>query len=125
MTSNRPYLVRALYQWVVDNGLTPHLLVDAREADVSVPRDQVKDGRIVLNISPQAVPDLSIDDDVVRFHARFSGRSMAVRVPVRAVLAVYARENGRGMVLPPEGSDDGGAPAPGKGESRPSLRVVK
>lgn len=125
MTSNRPYLVRALYQWVVDNGLTPHLLVDARDADVVVPRDQVKDDRIVLNISPQAVPDLSIDDDVVRFHARFSGRSMAVNVPVRAVLAVYARENGRGMVLPPEGPDDGGTPAPGKGEGRPSLRVVK
>lgn len=125
MTSNRPYLVRALYQWLVDNGLTPHLLVDARGADVVVPPDQVKDGRIVLNISPQAVPDLEIAADSVQFHARFSGRSMAVRVPVRAVLAVYARENGRGMVLPPEGPDDTGAPAPGSGEGRPTLRVVK
>lgn len=123
MTSNRPYLLRALYQWVVDNGMTPHLLVDARDTGVLVPQEHVQDGRIVLNISPQAVPDLVIADDCVHFQARFGGRPGAVRVPVRAVLALYARENGRGMVLPPEepGSD---APKPGGGD-KPTLRVVK
>jgi stringent starvation protein B len=123
MTSNRPYLLRALYQWIVDNDLTPHIVVDARDEAVLVPREHVRDGRIVLNVSPQAVPDLLIADDSVSFQARFSGRVCGVRVPVRAVLAIYARENGKGMVLPPESPD--GAPTPAKGESKPALRVVK
>ncbi len=124
MTSNRPYLLRALYQWVLDNGMTPQILVDATMADSVLPQEHVKDGRIVLNISPQAVPNLLISDDAVSFNARFSGRPFPVRAPIRAVLAIFARENGKGMVFPPE-TPDTDSPAPQGGDSRPVLRVVK
>jgi stringent starvation protein B len=124
MTSNRPYLLRALYQWIIDNGMTPHVLVDAGDSEALVPAEHVKDGKIVLNISPQAVPDLVIGDDAMTFRARFSGRSIAVRIPLRALLAIYARENGKGMAFPPE-SPDTGSPAPEGGDRRPVLKVVK
>ena len=102
MTSHRPYLLRALYEWIADNGLTPHLLVDATRPGVRVPTHAVKDGRIVLNIAERAVAHLQMDNDDVRFSARFGGVSHAVIVPIDAVLAVYARENGQGMELPPD-----------------------
>jgi len=124
MTSNRPYLLRALYQWVLDNGMTPQILVDATAADTKLPQQHVKEGRIVLNISPAAVADLLIADDAVSFKARFAGRSIAVHAPVRAVLAIYARENGKGMAFPPE-SPDTDSPSPKGGDSKPALRVVK
>lgn len=124
MTSNRPYLLRALYQWVVDNGMTPHILVDATDPEAVLPLEHAQDGRIVLNISPMAVPDLVIADDMVGFQTRFAGRSFAVRAPIRAVLAIYARENGKGMVFPPE-TPDTNSPAPEGGDKRPALRVVK
>ena len=90
MTSHRPYLLRALYEWIADNGLTPHLLVDATQPGVRVPAHAVKDGRIVLNIAQRAVAHLQMDNDDVRFSARFGGVSHAVIVPIDAVLAVYA-----------------------------------
>jgi stringent starvation protein B len=124
MTSNRPYLLRALYQWLLDNGMTPQILVDATDAGAVVPQDHVREGRIVLNISPSAVAGLLIADDAVSFKARFAGRSCAVRAPVRAVLAIYARENGKGMAFPPERPDTD-SPSPKAGDSRPALRVVK
>jgi stringent starvation protein B len=102
MTSHRPYLLRALYEWIADNGLTPHLLVDATRPGVRVPAHAVKDGRIVLNIAERAVAQLHMDNDDVRFSARFGGVSHAVIVPIDAVLAIYARENGQGMELPPD-----------------------
>ncbi|MFT3898189.1 MAG: ClpXP protease specificity-enhancing factor [Thermomonas sp.] len=102
MTSHRPYLLRALYEWIADNGLTPHLLVDATRPGVRVPTHAVKEGRIVLNIAERAVAHLQMDNDDVRFSARFGGVSHAVIVPIEAVLAVYARENGQGMELPPD-----------------------
>jgi stringent starvation protein B len=102
MTSHRPYLLRALYEWIADNGLTPHILVDATRAGVRVPAHAVKDGRIVLNIAERAVAQLRMDNDDVRFSARFGGVSHAVIVPIDAVLAIYARENGQGMELPPD-----------------------
>ena len=102
MTSHRPYLLRALYEWIADNGLTPHLLVDATRPGVRVPTHAVKDGRIVLNIAERAVAHLQMDNDDVRFSARFGGVSHAVIVPIDAVLAIYARENGQGMELPPD-----------------------
>lgn len=102
MTSHRPYLLRALYEWIADNGLTPHLLVDATRPQVQVPAHAVKDGRIVLNVAQRAVAGLEMGNDVIRFSARFGGVSQAVSVPVSAVLAIYARENGQGMALPPE-----------------------
>lgn len=147
MTSSRPYLVRALYQWICDNGMTPYLLVDAGIEGVRVPPQAVKDGKVVLNIAPRAVANLDLADDVISFQARFSGVSMLVLVPVEAVLAVYAMENGKGMVFPSEpwatkprpvegeaAAPSGGDPAgddPGDGlpprppRGRPGLRVVK
>lgn len=102
MTSHRPYLLRALYEWIADNGMTPHLLVDATRPHVQVPVHAVKDGRIVLNVAERAVAGLQMTNDVIRFSARFGGVSHAVSVPVAAVLAIYARETGQGMALPEE-----------------------
>jgi stringent starvation protein B len=100
MTSHRPYLLRALYEWIADNGMTPHLLVDATHAGVRVPPHTVKDGRVVLNVADRAVAKLEMDNDSVRFTARFGGVSQPVVVPISAVLAIYARETGQGMALP-------------------------
>ncbi|GAB3377376.1 ClpXP protease specificity-enhancing factor [Lysobacter fragariae] len=109
MTSHRPYLLRALYEWIADNGMTPHLLVDATRPMVQVPTHAVKDGRIVLNVAERAVAGLQMTNDVIRFSARFGGVSHSVSVPVSAVLAIYARETGQGMALPedslPAGAD--------------------
>ena len=109
MTSHRPYLLRALYEWIADNGMTPHLLVDATRPSVQVPMHAVKDGRIVLNIAERAVSRLDMSNDTIRFSARFGGVSHSVSVPVGAVLAIYARETGQGMALPDDalaGGDD-------------------
>ena len=100
MTSHRPYLLRALVEWINDNQLTPHILVDAGVPGVQVPPSAVKDGRVVLNIAERAVVRLMIDNEMVSFSARFSGTSYPVQVPISAVLAVYARETGQGMALP-------------------------
>ena len=125
MTSNRPYLIRAIHEWLLDNQCTPHLLVDAKAQGVDVPRQYVQDGKIVLNIGPNAVEGFRVSNDEVSFLARFSGVSQMVAVPVKAVLAIYARENGRGMMFEEgEGDtdpDDSGPKPPGK----PSLKVVK
>jgi stringent starvation protein B len=136
MTSSRPYLIRALYQWIVDNGLTPYLMVDAAGNEVQVPRDYVEGGRIILNIAPMAVSGLTLGNDDITFSARFSGNSMTIVVPVNRVLAVYAKENGQGMMFGEEGDD--GKPPKGSGpkrkraageesktKKRPRLRVVK
>lgn len=100
MTSQRPYLLRAIYEWIADNGLTPHVLVDARVAGVRVPAHTVKDGQVVLNIAERAVVRLAMDNDALRFSARFGGVSQNVVVPMAAVIAIYARESGQGMALP-------------------------
>ncbi|HHJ14771.1 MAG TPA: ClpXP protease specificity-enhancing factor [Gammaproteobacteria bacterium] len=124
MTPNRPYLVRAIHEWLLDNQCTPHLLVDAEAKGVEVPTQYVQDGKIVLNIGPSAVEGLRIGNDEVQFLARFSGVSQMVSIPMRAVLAIYAKENGRGMMFgeneEPGPDDDGPRPA-----ARPSLKVVK
>jgi stringent starvation protein B len=126
MSSNRPYLVRAIYQWVSDNGLTPYLLVDARQADVVVPPSAVKDGQVVLNIAMRAVSDLDLGNDRIRFMARFAGVSQQVVVPIGAVLAIYAQENGQGMMFPAEPSAPETPPtAPEPARTGPRLRVVK
>src|SRR3546814_18452723 len=126
MTSHRPYLLRALYEWIADNGMTPHVLVDATQAGVRVPPHTVKDGRVVLNIADRAVARLEMDNDSIRFTARFGGVSHPVTVPISAVLAIYARETGQGMALPADvgghgepatsggdAADDDGGPATG------------
>ena len=131
MTSSRPYLVRAMYQWIVDNGMTPHLLVNADVDNCMVPAAHINDGKIVLNIAPMAVQSLMLGDEEITFSARFGGQAESILVPVPAILAVYARENGQGMMFSDddqpasssESSDDGSEPDPDK--PRPNLRVVK
>ncbi|MEO6227788.1 MAG: ClpXP protease specificity-enhancing factor [Thermomonas sp.] len=100
MTSQRPYLLRALYEWIADNGMTPHVLVNAALPGVRVPLHAVKENRIVLNIAERAVAKLELGNDVLRFTARFAGVSQVVSVPLEAVIAIYARETGQGMALP-------------------------
>ncbi len=125
MNSSRPYLIRAIYEWIVDNGYTPHLLVDTQLSEVIVPTQYIENGKIVLNVAPMAVHSLELSNDIIRFNARFGGTPMNVAVPVSAVLAVYARENGKGMVFgEDDGSDTPAPPAPEK-PRRPALKVVK
>ena len=143
MTSSRPYLIRALYEWIVDNGHTPYMLVDTALDVVEVPRAFVENGRIILNISPEATHSLVLGNEAVTFNARFSGTAMDVHVPVSSVLAIYARENGQGMMFgdqddtPPGPGTDPGSGSPFKKPElekgptappetkRPSLKIVK
>ena len=128
MTSNRPYLVRALHEWISDNGLTPYLLVDAGVPGVRVPAAAVKDGKVILNTASRAVGQFVIDNDHVGFLARFGGVSQAVHVPMQAVLAIYAQENNQGMMFQPEAAVPGEsppAPAPDEPPKRSHLRIVK
>lgn len=138
MNSSRPYLIRALYEWIVDNGLTPYVLVDTSTTEVVVPQSFVENGRIILNVSPDATHSLVLGNDLITFNARFSGSAMDVSVPVASVLAIYARENGQGMMFGeqdeppndsgPDGSgpegDEDRVPVPG-GDGRPKLTIVK
>jgi stringent starvation protein B len=131
MNSSRPYLIRALYEWILDNETTPYILVNAHGDDVAVPQEHVKDGQIILNISPTAVQDLKIENQAMAFSGRFAGVPTRVYVPIVSVLGIYAKENGQGMFFEVEEKN----PEPPKPEkktdetgsktSRPSLRVVK
>lgn len=131
MTSSRPYLIRALYQWIVDNGMTPYILVDAASPDLVIPMEFVQDGKIVLNVAPMAVQNLILADDLISFNARFSGKSMDLSIMVSSVLAVYAKENGQGMMFGEE--EDGSTPTDPASPTddstpkvkKPTLRVVK
>ena len=129
MTSNRPYLLRALYQWITDNNMTPHILVDAGVTGVDVPEHAIQKGKVILNIDQAAVRELDMGNEWLTFNARFSGRQHNVSVPVESVLAIYSKENGQGMMFtqdddapPPDGSgvDDGP-----KHAKRAHLKVVK
>ncbi len=131
--SRRPYLIRAIFDWACDSGYTPHLLVAADYPGVVVPREFVQDGKITLNISPMAVQNLDLQQEPIWFSARFSGRPFEVQVPSGAVLGIFARENGEGVLFgevePAEGSSDEGPrdpepPKPPK-PGRPQLRIVK
>lgn len=146
--SRRPYLLRAMHEWMVDSGHTPHVIVDAVQEGVQVPAQFVTDGKIVLNLSPSATQGLAIGASLIEFNARFSGVVHHIRIPLPAVLGIYARETGEGMVFQeeggaapgPEAPDDGPAPGGGpgngpaggaakKGEAaaarRPALKIVK
>jgi stringent starvation protein B len=143
MTSNRPYLLRAIYDWISDNGLTPYVLVDAAQPGVKVPAHVVKNGQVVLNLAMRAVAHLDLGNDRIAFQARFSGVSQSIVIPMHAVLALYAQENGQGMMFPAdenetlptdgiEAADEAEAPAPSTGgdddrpkRGAPHLRVVK
>lgn len=136
MSPSQPYLLRALNEWIVDNGMTPQLLIDAAHPQVDVPDSIRGEARLVLNISPSAVRDLLIDNEFVSFVARFSGASRGVLIPVQAVLAIYARENGQGMMFP-DSADQAGDPAesadtsgredagPPRAAGKPDLKVIK
>lgn len=129
MTSNQPYLLRAFYDWIVDNNCTPHLVVDATTTGVEVPQSYVEDGQIVLNVAPRAVVDFAMDNVEIRFSTRFGGLPTNIRVPTSAVRGIYARENGQGMMFQPEdGPPPAGPQPPGDGgpaENKRRLRVVK
>ena len=129
MTSNRPYLLRAVHEWICDNGLTPHIVVDAGKPGVQVPPQAVSEGRVVLNLAPRAVAHLEIGNDAITFMARFGGVSQSVNVPVAAVQAIYARENGQGMLLAEDAPGtappvEPAAGAPSMKPSAPSLQAV-
>ena len=106
LSPRRPYLLRAFYEWLLDNQLTPHLVVDVTQPGVLVPMEYARDGQIVLNIAPRAVGNLELANDEVRFNARFGGVPRQVSVPLAAVLAIYARENGAGTMFEPETAYD-------------------
>lgn len=106
LSPRRPYLLRAFYEWLLDNQLTPHLVVDVMMLGVNVPMEYARDGQIVLNIAPRAVGNLELANDEVRFNARFGGVPRQVNVPLAAVLAIYARENGAGTMFEPETAYD-------------------
>ena len=137
MSSSRPYLVRAFNDWILDNHCTPHIVVDASIQGVQVPAQHVANGQIVLNISPSAVKALEVGDVALEFSARFGGVPMQVYIPLHAVMAIYARENGEGMVFgsepgspDPDGSGKPSGAQSGPADSerpsgRPSLKVVK
>jgi stringent starvation protein B len=148
MTSTKPYLVRAIYEWILDNRMTPHVLVDARYPGTQVPAEFVENGQIILNIAPSAVHGLVVGNDWVHFSARFGGVSRNIEFPCEAVLGIFSRENHQGMIFPPAEPDSAeaeGAPpvqrepqrenppkgdggGSGKGKKRPGgpkLTVVK
>lgn len=144
MTPSRPYLLRAFFDWILDNDMTPHLLVNAALPHVQVPQQFVRDGQIVLNIAPQAVMAFNLDNDAITFSARFGGVPMQVYIPMAAVVAIHARENGVGTFFPPEpayeaweatagieshhelaAEDPSPDPEPPRPSGRPNLRVIK
>jgi stringent starvation protein B len=133
----RPYLLRALYDWIVDSELTPYLLVTVDDPTVQVPREYVSDGKIVLNVSPMAVRDLDLGQEAVAFSGRFGGRPFPIHIPMNSVQAIYAKETGEGMMFEPESIEpqpdpDGGPQPPESGPPEPEssppgghLKVVK
>ena len=126
-TSTRPYLIRALYEWILDNDLTPYLLVDSEVGGVEVPRQSVSNGKIVLNIAPSAVCDLKLGNDRVSFKARFNGMRYDVAVPVGAVEAILAKESGSGMVFTEEEDKIDPRPelSPRPSSAKLTLKLVK
>jgi len=139
MNSSRPYLLRAIHQWIVDNDCTPYLLVNANAPGVTVPREYIENEKIILNISPTAAHNLRLGDEEVIFNARFGGKPMEVVAPLTAVLAIYARENGQGMLftedaLAEDGEGSSGADQAAESSTatedaatprRPNLKVIK
>ncbi|MEQ8407109.1 MAG: ClpXP protease specificity-enhancing factor [Gammaproteobacteria bacterium] len=139
MTSSRPYIIRALYDWILDNECTPYILVNALYSGVEVPQEHVKDGQIILNISPTAIQNLSLGNEAVNFDGRFAGMPKRVFIPISGVMGIYAKENGQGMIFETEGhrpeptdpsgsgnDQSGGGSAEKKSRrSKPPLRLVK
>ncbi len=128
MTSSKPYLIRALYEWIADNGLTPYIVLDTDTPGCIVPEEYVKDDKIVLNIAMDVVHELLMTNEAINFKARFSGVARQIHAPIESVTAIYAKENGQGMVFPEEqigeGNHDHGEPPPPK-RGKPDLKIVE
>lgn len=131
MSSSRPYLLRALYDWVLTNNCTPYISVNAFFSEVEVPQDYVREGIIILNISPQAIEDLTLGDVAVSFDGRFGGMSSSVYVPIGAIISIYAKENGKGMVFemetefPPTTDPASSSLKTSSSPVKPDLKIVK
>lgn len=144
MTSNKPYLIKAIYEWIVDNELTPYVSIDANQPDVEVPQSYAtRDGEIVLNLSPRAIADLVMNKDKISFSTRFGGIPASIYLPIQSIVGIYAQENGQGMIFQVENPIDPGPSGPGPVKSvsssnklsqdkssgdktkKPSLRIVK
>ena len=126
MTSSKPYLLRALYEWILDNESTPYILVDASHEGLSIPPGIASDGKVVLNLAPQAIQDLQMSNEFVGFSARFGGVPHDVYCPMASLLAIYARETGKGMMFPAdEGEEDDGKSADEAKPTGPTLKVIK
>ena len=128
MTSNKPYLIRAFYDWIVDNQLTPYILVDASHPGTQVPVDFIRQDRIVLNISPVATRGLLLENDRIVFTARFSGQTEQIFIEPKAVLEIYAKENGRGIAFSADDEEDPPPTTDGNlnnSKVKPSLKLVK
>jgi stringent starvation protein B len=119
LTSTKPYLIRALHEWILDNGCTPHVIVNTDVEDVEVPSQYIEDGRIVLNISDDAVRQLAITNEYIEFNARFNGVATQIYAPVTAIVAIYAVENGQGMVFHEE---EAPPPSPTEPEQKKSIK---
>lgn len=125
MTPLKPYLIRSVYEWIVDNDLTPHLLVNAESNKGNLPVNYIEDGKIILNMRPQAIDALSLGNEFIEFNAKFSGKPMEIVASVNAVMAIYAKENGKGLVFDLENNDGDETPPEQPPPSKPTLRVVK
>jgi stringent starvation protein B len=124
MTSSKPYLVRALYEWILDNDNTPYILVDTASDQVLIPPGIANDGKVVLNLAPSAIQNLEMTNSQVSFSARFNGVAEQIFVPLSSLLAIYARENGEGMMFPAEETDAGSGSEAAKPKG-PTLKVIK
>ncbi len=124
MTSSKPYLVRALYEWILDNDNTPYILVDTGNDQVLIPNGISSDGKVVLNLAPAAIQDLEMTNEHISFSARFNGAAEQIYCPISSLLAIYARENGEGMMFPDE---EANAESPGEeaNSKGPTLKVIK
>lgn len=132
MTSVKPYLIRAFHEWIVENELTPYIDVNTKISGTDVPKEYIKNNKITLNIAPSAVKDLHLTNEVIDFYARFSGVVRSVHVPIRAVLAIYAKENGHGTAFNEEEEEIASSPAVSSEEDaqqrkkrKPDLRIVE
>ena len=136
ITSKRPYLIRAMHEWMTDNNLTPFIVIDAATEGVSIPEQYVADGRVILNVSYAATRNLEVGDDLMSFETRFEGQSRHLDIPTAAVLGIYAQESGQGMIFTEEelvsdaeestdGGPDDDSPTDGGSSGRPNLKVVK
>lgn len=133
MTPSKPYLIRALYDWLLDNEVTPYILVDASQEQVMIPTGIATDGKVVLNLAPSAIQKFELNNDYLSFSARFGGVAQDIYCPIVAVLAIYARENGEGMMFPDEaeqtdlmkGTSIKGEKGKSKKSSKPTLKIIK